>query len=64
MEKFCKNLVERTVKKIINKLRSIYNSEDSTSYVPFIYIKRTDKDAHNGRYPNYKKKHQRHEQNK
>ena len=64
MEKVCSNLVERTRKRILKKLRAIFNSDDFKIYLPVRRLKRMDNGVCNSKYPNYKKQHQRHEQNK
>lgn len=64
MERVCADFIERTRKCILKKLRAIFSSDGLQIYLPSLRLKRTDKDAYNSKYPNYKKKHQRHEQNK
>ena len=64
MDNFCLNLVKKITKNLRAHLRSLYSSNETRLMPPTGHVPYVDKDNYRTKYPNFKKQHQRHEQNK
>ena len=64
MDKFCKDLVRKIVKKLRAHLRNLFSSNETRVLPPTGHVTYVDKDKYRSNHPNYKQRHQRHEQHK
>ena len=64
MDKFCLDFVKKITKKLRTHLRSLFSSNETELMPPTGRVPYFDKNNYRTKYPNFKKRHQRHEQNK